>query len=133
MVNFDIIFSSPAYLYTCTAILGLLIGSFLNVVIYRIPKILEQDWKHQCAVLLEQDQLEKELSKHEVITLSKPNSTCPKCQHKIKPLENIPVFSYLFLGVKCSQCKNKISIRYPFVEIASSLLSLMVIIAFGAT
>ena len=133
MANFDILFNSPTYLYTCTIILGLLIGSFLNVVIYRLPKMLEQDWKHQCVVLLEQEQLEKELAKEEKITLSTPNSTCPKCQHKIKPWENIPVLSFLFLGGKCSQCKNKISIRYPLVETTTALLSLMVIITFGAT
>jgi leader peptidase (prepilin peptidase)/N-methyltransferase len=133
MANFDLILITPSYLYTFTIILGLLIGSFLNVVIYRLPKMLEQDWKHQCAVLLEQDQLEKEFAKEEKITLSKPNSTCPKCQHQIKPWENIPVLSFLFLGGKCSQCKNKISIRYPLVEVATSLLSLMVIMTFGAT
>jgi len=133
MANFDILLNTPVYLYTCTIILGLLIGSFLNVVIYRLPKMLEQDWKQQCAVLLEQDQLEKEFANEEIITLSKPNSTCPKCQHKIKPWENIPVLSFLFLGGKCSQCKNKISIRYPLVEIATSVLSLIVIMTFGAT
>jgi len=133
MANFDILLNTPAYLYTCTIILGLLIGSFLNVVIFRLPKMLEQDWKQQCAVLLEQDQLEKEFAKEEKVTLSKPNSTCPKCQHKIKPWENIPVLSFLFLGGKCSQCKNKISIRYPLVEVATSILSLVVIMTFGAT
>ncbi len=65
MANFDLILITPSYLYTFTIILGLLIGSFLNVVIYRLPKMLEQDWKHQCAVLLEQDQLEKEFAKVE--------------------------------------------------------------------
>jgi len=130
---FTTLIENPTLLYTSTIILGLLIGSFLNVVIYRFPKMLEQDWKQQCSVLLEQKELEKELANAEQITLSKPNSTCPKCQHKIKPWENIPVLSFLFLGGKCSQCKNKISIRYPLVEIATSLLSLIVIISFGAT
>lgn len=133
MANFDIILNTPAYLYTYTIILGLFIGSFLNVVIYRLPKMLEQDWKQQCAVLLEQDQLEKQFAKAEKVTLSKPNSSCPKCQHEIKPWENIPLLSFLFLGGKCSQCKNKISMRYPLVEIATSVLSLMVIMTFGAT
>ena len=79
MANFDILLNSPAYLYACTIILGLLIGSFLNVVIYRLPKMLEQDWKQQCAAMLEQEQLQKELAKEQKITLSTPNSTCPKC------------------------------------------------------
>ena len=130
---FTTLTENPALLYTSTIILGLLIGSFLNVVIYRFPKMLEQDWKQQCSILLEQKEIEKDLAKEEQITLSKPNSTCPKCQHKIKPWENIPVLSFLFLGGKCSQCKNKISIRYPLVEIATSVLSLVVIISFGAT
>ncbi len=133
MANLDIIFNNTGYLYSCTIILGLLIGSFLNVVIYRLPKMLEQDWKHQCSILLEQEKLESELNNAEKITLSKPDSTCPKCQHKIKPWENIPVLSFLFLGGKCSQCKNKISMRYPLVEIATSILSLIVIMTFGAT
>ena len=119
---------NPILLYTSTLILGLLIGSFLNVVIYRLPKILEQDWKGQCAVLLEQN-----LPKEEKLTLSTPNSTCPKCQHAIKPWENIPVISYLFLQGRCSQCKNKISIRYPLIELITSLLSLFVITVFGAS
>jgi len=119
---------NPALLYSSTIILGLLIGSFLNVVIYRLPKMLEQDWKGQCAVLLEQS-----LPKEEKLTLSTPNSTCPKCQHAIKPWENIPVISYLFLQGRCSQCKNKISMRYPLIELVTSLLSLFVIAVFGAS
>ena len=125
--------SQPALLFPSIFILGLLIGSFLNVVIYRIPKMLEQDWHLQCAHLLEDEQKINELEAKPRITLSKPNSTCPKCQHAIKPWENIPVLSYLFLGGKCSQCKSPISLRYPLVEMATALLSLICIIHFGAT
>ena len=125
--------SQPALLFPSIFILGLLIGSFLNVVIYRIPKMLEQDWHLQCAHLLEDEQKINELEAKPRITLSKPNSTCPKCQHAIKPWENIPVLSYLFLGGKCSQCKSPISLRYPLVEMATALLSLICIIYFGAT
>jgi len=125
--------TQPALLYTSTIILGLLIGSFLNVVIFRIPKMLEQDWHLQCAHLLEDEQKINELEAKPRITLSKPNSTCPKCQHAIKPWENIPLISYLFLGGKCSQCKAAISLRYPLVELATALLSLITIIYFGAS
>ena len=120
--------SNPALLYTVTIVLGLLIGSFLNVVILRLPLMLEQDWKSQCAVMLEQP--EPEVQK---ITLSTPNSTCPKCKHAIKPWENIPVVSYVFLQGRCSQCKNKISIRYPIIEFVTAALSFIVITIFGAS
>jgi leader peptidase (prepilin peptidase) / N-methyltransferase len=120
--------TNPFLLYLTTLVLGLLIGSFLNVVILRLPKMLEQDWAIQCSAFLEQPE-----PKHEKITLSTPNSTCPKCNHAIKPWENIPVISYLFLQGRCSQCKNKISIRYPLVELVTALLSVAVISVFGAS
>ena len=130
---FQILNSQPALLYASTVILGLLIGSFLNVVIFRVPKMLEQDWHLQCAHFLEDENKIKELEAQPRITLSKPDSTCPHCQHAIKPWENIPVISYLFLRGKCSQCKTAISLRYPLVESATALLSLITILYFGAT
>lgn len=125
---FNLLNSHIAVLYSGTVILGLLIGSFLNVVIHRTPKILEQGWKQQCHEMLEMD-----APKEEPISLSKPNSTCPNCGHSIKPWENIPVISYLLLKGKCSDCKTGISPRYPIVEIATSILSLMVVYYFGAS
>lgn len=121
---------NPALLYTATAVLGLLIGSFLNVVIFRLPKMLEQDWKGQCTVLLDLEPADPE---PKTITLSTPNSSCPHCQHQIKPWENIPVVSWLFLRGKCSQCKKPISARYPIIEAATALLSVMVMLKFGPT
>lgn len=120
--------SNPAVLYSGTFVLGLLIGSFLNVVIHRTPLILEQSWKQQC-----HEMLEMAAPIEDTITLSKPNSTCPHCGHAIKPWENIPVFSYLMLRGKCSNCSNAISVRYPLVEIATALLSLVIIAYFGAS
>ncbi|WP_369823083.1 A24 family peptidase, partial [Oleiphilus sp. HI0128] len=90
--------------------------------------MLEQDWALQCAAFLDQPE-----PKQEKITLSTPNSSCPKCQHAIKPWENIPVISYIFLQGRCSQCKNKISIRYPLVELVTALLSLAAISIYGAS
>lgn len=133
LVLFQQLNSQPILLFTCIFILGLLIGSFLNVVIYRVPKMLEQDWHLQCAHLLEDEAKIAELEAKDKITLSSPNSTCPKCQHAIKPWENIPVISYLFLKGKCSQCKSPISLRYPLVELATALLSLITIVYFGAS
>ncbi|PIE44467.1 MAG: prepilin peptidase [Gammaproteobacteria bacterium] len=107
-------------------VLGLIIGSFLNVVIYRLPKMLENEWQCQC-----RDILELPAEKRPTLTLSTPNSTCPKCGHSIRPWENIPLLSYLFLRGKCSDCKEPISPRYPAVELATGLLSLMTIAILG--
>ena len=127
MQNFELFINSPEYLYPFVLILGLIIGSFLNVVIFRIPKMLEQDWKSQCCELLEVDRKEEPK-----VTLSTPNSTCPKCDHEIKPWENIPVISYLFLRGKCASCKTSISLRYPIIELVTGVLSVAVICVLGA-
>jgi leader peptidase (prepilin peptidase)/N-methyltransferase len=109
-------------------LLGLCIGSFLNVVIYRLPVMMEKKWHDECCELLTQPN--NSVDKFNLVT---PASRCPKCGHKIKPWENIPVFSWLFLKGKCSQCKTPISLRYPLVELATGLLSLTVFLAFGPT
>ncbi len=116
------------------AILGLLVGSFLNVVIYRLPKMMEREWREQCVEFLSVDNI-KDSGKHTdapaVFNLITPNSTCPGCGHKIKPWENIPVLSYLFLRGKCSACKTHISLRYPIIELTAGVLSLIAIHTFG--
>jgi len=99
------------------SVLGLLIGSFLNVVIYRLPLMLEAQWKAECA-----DLSEKELPVTEKFNLMLPRSRCQKCSHQICWYENIPVVSYLFLRGKCSACKTPISLRYPLVELAAGAL-----------
>ncbi|WP_137887289.1 A24 family peptidase [Pseudomonas sp. 2FE] len=111
----------------CALLLGLLIGSFLNVVVYRLPKMLELDWKAQAREILG---MPIEAS-GETFNLILPNSRCPHCGHEIKPWENIPVISYLFLRGKCSSCKTLISKRYPLVELACGLLSAYVAWHFG--
>jgi len=104
-----------------SVLFGLMIGSFLNVVIYRLPKMMEQSWQHNCLELQG-----KEIPQSTKFTLATPRSTCPHCTHKIKAYENIPVISYLFLKGCCSACKTPISIRYPLVEIlTASLLGLV--------
>ncbi len=125
--------NSPAYFYTIVVVFSLLIGSFLNVVIYRLPKMLEQGWKSECREFLA-DELAKPIQVYESpITLSTPSSSCPKCQHKIRFYENIPVISWVFLKGKCSQCKAKISLRYPMVELATALLSVVIAANYGVT
>ena len=108
----------PAFILV-TTLLGLLIGSFLNVVIYRLPVMMQRDWRQQAREILE---LPPE-TKQETFNLVLPNSCCPHCQHQIKAWENIPVVSYLFLRGKCSNCKAPISLRYPLIELACGLLS----------
>nr|WP_298135824.1 A24 family peptidase [uncultured Pseudomonas sp.] len=116
----------PAFVFSCL-ILGLLIGSFLNVVIYRLPKMLQRDWQEQAREVLELPAQPR----GETFNLVLPNSKCPHCKHEIRPWENIPVISYLFLRGKCSSCKTSISKRYPLVELSCGLLSAYVAWHFG--
>ncbi|WOH35813.1 A24 family peptidase [Thalassotalea fonticola] len=127
---------SPVIFYVTITILGLVIGSFLNVVIFRLPKMLENEWRCECREFLE-DELkpvpENEQKTPEILTLSKPASTCPKCGHKIKVWENIPVVSWLVLKGKCSSCANPISPRYPIIETVTGITSLVIGMYFGVT
>ena len=113
----------------CALLIGLLIGSFLNVVIYRLPKMMQRDWREQAREILE---LSAE-PQTATFNLVLPNSSCPHCAHEIKPWENIPVVSYLFLRGKCSSCKAPISLRYPLVELSCGLLSAYIAWHFGFT
>ena len=116
----------PAFVFLVT-LLGLLIGSFLNVVIYRLPVMMQREWRQQAREILELP----EAPKQDTFNLILPNSSCPHCQHQIKPWENIPVISYLFLRGKCSNCKTPISLRYPLIELACGLLSGFIAFHYG--
>ncbi|CAA0109804.1 Type 4 prepilin-like proteins leader peptide-processing enzyme [Halioglobus japonicus] len=107
-------------LYAGLLCLGLLVGSFLNVVIYRLPVMMETRWRRDCCELLELEQ-EKQDSP---LNLATPNSHCPHCKAAIKPWQNIPVISYLILGGKCRNCAARISIRYPIVELVTGLMTM---------
>ena len=109
------------------ALLGLCIGSFLNVVIHRLPLMMERDWKLESAELLG-----GKVEEPPPITLSTPRSRCPSCGHTIAWHENIPVLSYLRLGGKCAECKTPISKRYPAIEILTALLFAACGVRFGA-
>ena len=113
----------------CALLIGLLVGSFLNVLIYRLPKMMQRDWREQAREILE---LPPEAQAN-TFNLVLPNSSCPHCAHEIKPWENIPVISYLFLRGKCSSCKAHISLRYPLVELTCGLLSAYIAWHFGFT
>ena len=113
---------------TVSTILGLMVGSFLNVVIYRLPKMMEQEWQNNCLELQG-----KEIPTQPQFTLAKPRSACPHCAHKISILENIPIISYLILKGRCSACKTPISMRYPLVEALTGALIGLVSWQFGYT
>lgn len=131
----QILAQMPALLYGGTMALGLVIGSFLNVVILRLPHIMEREWQQECRQLLAHaDDTEATGSDDTaVMTLSRPGSHCPDCGHHIRPWENIPVLSFLLLRGRCSQCAKPISWRYPTIEALTALLSLIVIWQFGPT
>ena len=121
----------PLSFYITIFIVSLTIGSFLNVVIFRFPKMLEQGWYKECREFLADEINNSTVKDQPQLTLSKPNSTCPHCQHEIRYYENIPVISWLFLKGKCSQCKTAISMRYPIIESATAILSLVVALHYG--
>jgi len=118
----------PVYFYIIVGILGLLVGSFLNVVIYRLPIMMDREWRKECTTFLQLDQPDKI---EETFNLILPRSSCPNCHHKLSVIENIPIISFIVLGGKCKECKENISIRYPLVEAASCLLTVIVALKFG--
>ena len=121
---------NPTALYIAVGLLSLCIGSFLNVVIYRTPKMMEQEWRQDCQMFLHPEQAIIDESK---LTLSKPASTCPKCRTEIRWYQHIPVISWLVLRGKCGSCQNPISIRYPLIELLTALASLVIVSVFGPT
>lgn len=111
-------------------VLSLAIGSFLNVVIYRLPLILQRSWKTQCNELFELDDSEAE---QEPFNLIVPRSRCPGCGHLITALENIPLISYLLQRGRCKHCNAKISVRYPVIELLTAVMSVIVAWKFGVS
>ena len=118
--------SSPFFFISLCSIIGLMVGSFLNVVIHRLPKMMEREWHAQCAEL--NGQAAVSTPRYNLIV---PRSACPHCGHKISASENIPVISYLLLRGKCKGCGAAISARYPIVEAVCGLLSGYVAWHFG--
>ena len=131
--------TSPALFAGSVFLLGLIIGSFLNVVIYRLPIILEREWQSQAAEVLSADAAAPVSAPSTTLaptpparfTLSTPRSACPTCKAPITALQNIPVISWLVLRGRCAACKTKISARYPLVELATAVLSAWVAWHFG--
>jgi leader peptidase (prepilin peptidase) / N-methyltransferase len=125
--------SDPAIFAGSVFLLGLLVGSFINVVIYRLPIILEREWRRQAIEVLSagSESSVALTTASPPFTLSKPRSACPKCKAPIKAWQNIPVVSWLMLRGRCASCKTKISSRYPLVELATGLLSAWIAWHFG--
>ncbi|MDX8379652.1 MAG: A24 family peptidase [Gallionella sp.] len=126
MSLFDVLQSSLWLFVSVCAALGLLVGSFLNVVIYRLPKMMARGWQQQCAELNG-----VEVAASEPYNLIIPRSACPHCHHAISAWENIPVISFLWLRGKCRDCKAAISPRYPLIEAISGLLCAYAAMHFG--
>ena len=121
-------FADPAVFALAAGLLGLMVGSFLNVVIHRLPIMMERDWAVQCA------ELKGEAAPaFEPLSLARPRSRCPHCGHSITALENIPLVSWLLLRGRCKGCAAPISLRYPLIEALTGLLFALAAWHFGFT
>ena len=120
--------ANPPVVLIFAGLLGLLIGSFLNVVIHRVPVMMEREWRSQCAEMLDPEAKPEQQQAYNLVV---PRSRCPKCDHQITALENVPVLSYLALKGRCSECGWRIPLRYPIIELLTGLLSVLVVWRFG--
>ena len=118
--------ASPELFAGVALVVGLLMGSFLNVVIHRLPKMMEREWQVQCAEL--RGETVTDIPQFNIVT---PRSACPACGQAITALQNIPVVSWLVLGGRCAACKARIPLRYPLVEILTGVLSAFIAWRFG--
>jgi leader peptidase (prepilin peptidase)/N-methyltransferase len=132
MAIIELLSTSTTFYLVVVALLGLAIGSFLNVVIYRLPVMMEREWRSHCAALDAGSEPEASAQQTTAkFNLATPRSRCPHCGHAITALENIPVVSYLWLRGRCSDCGAHISLRYPIIEAFTALLSVLVAWHFG--
>jgi leader peptidase (prepilin peptidase) / N-methyltransferase len=133
----ELLSTQPPVFVAIAVLFGLMVGSFLNVVIHRLPRMMERDWKAQCAELsgteikTDEHDGDKPATQQPAYNLVAPRSACPVCGHPITALENIPIVSYLFLGGKCAGCKTPISPRYPLVEAITAVLAGLIAWKFG--
>jgi len=126
--------AQPGVAMGAALVFGMLVGSFLNVVVYRLPVMMEREWREQCRELVAADAGdEAPQTDAERFNLIVPRSRCPSCGRGIRAHENVPVLSYLFQRGRCSSCGWRIPLRYPALELLTGILSLVVIAAFGAT
>ncbi len=138
MIVIDFLQQNSGVFLLFVTLIGFTVGSFLNVVIHRLPRMMEKQWHRDCQELLanmqsEQTERNAQTGDEAPYTLSRPASHCPHCGHPIRAWENIPVISWLFLKGRCSACHNPISLRYPLVEAVTGALSFVVAYHFGFT
>lgn len=126
MISIQELLVQPAYFTGICLLLGLMVGSFLNVVIYRLPLMMQREWENQCAELRGETPPEQER-----FNIAVPRSRCPQCAHPISALENIPILSWIFLRGRCRNCQMSISLRYPCIEALCGLLSAYAAWTFG--
>ena len=124
---------SPTSIWVGVVVLGLLVGSFLNVVILRLPRKMHIDFRRQAEEYLQDENTPKPENGDAKFGLAFPNSHCPLCKAPLKPWHNIPVLSYLFLKGQCAKCGVKISLRYPLIECCAALLAALAFWQFGPT
>lgn len=124
---------APWLYYVTVFLVSICIGSFLNVVIYRVPKMMENEWKAECSLLLSDKLKTPYEASTKTFNLITPSSTCPHCNTQIKPWFNLPVFGWLFLRGKAACCGNKISVRYPSIELLTGLAGLVIAYYYGVT
>ena len=130
----DLLQANQILFVALVAMLSLFVGSFLNVVIHRLPIMMEIGWKQECEELLNcKPEASTNSQEEQVFNLMVPRSRCPSCGQMIKAWQNIPVVSYLMLGGKCGNCKTAISVQYPIVEAVTATLSVMVALKFGVS
>lgn len=122
--------AQPSVLPWAVLLAGLCIGSFLNVVIHRLPKMMERDWREQCAELAGTPAPSAPMERYNLVV---PRSACPACGHRITALQNVPVLSWLTLRGKCAACGARISVRYPVVELAAGLIGAYAAWRYGPT
>ena len=128
----EILASSPILFALSAGVLGLIVGSFLNVVILRLPRMMEADWAAECrAFLRDRGEAVAEPDAGPRLSLWQPPSTCPACGHRIRPFENIPLLSWLWLRGRCSRCGQRISVQYPLVEATAGFLAAIAAWHFG--
>ncbi len=125
---YDLFAHSPWFFIATVFAVSLLVGSFLNVVIYRLPIMMEREWRAQCVEISNAPAIELPEGRFDLMV---PRSRCPSCRSMITALQNIPVLSYLVLGGKCASCKAPISVRYPIIESVTALLTAAVAWHFG--
>ncbi len=123
--------ASPLALTLCLLALGLMVGSFLNVVVYRLPVMMQREWEQEAAEILGQESSDQTSKSDATFNLMQPPSHCPRCNAPVKPWQNMPLISYALLRGKCATCKAPISVRYPLVELATGLATAAIGWSFG--